>query len=336
MRKKWFFSVLSVLLILALCACNGRTVEKKKPSESKTKTNDVIDSQSTQADLAAIPEIDVQVGKTVLTATLYDNSAAWEFADLLRKGDLTLSLHDYGNFEKTGDLPQKFTASDEKITATTGDIVLYKGNQISLIYGSNQWSYTRLGKIKGVTKAELLSVLGSSNVAVTFRLHKEDAAKSGKVLVAYFSATGTTKTLAQYVREAVGADLYEITPAVPYTEADLAYYTDCRADREQSDPSARPAISGSISNMDEYDVIFIGYPIWHSQAPRIISTFLESYDFSGKTVIPFCTSHSSGIGSSDTNLHTLAPKAKWEAGKRFARDTDKATVFSWVKEFLDS
>lgn len=85
--------------------------------------------------------------------------------------------------------------------------------------------------------------------------------------------------------------------------------------------------------MDDYNVIFLGYPIWHGQAPRIISTFLEAYDFSGKTIISFCTSHSSGIGSSDTNLHSLASEATWEVGKRFAGDTDSKTVAEWVETF---
>ena len=109
-----------------------------------------------------------------------------------------------------------------------------------------------------------------------------------KILVVYFSATGTTETLAQYAAEILDADLYEIIPEKLYTESDLAYYTDGRADQEQNDPSARPAISGSVNNMQEYEKVVIGYPIWHGQAPRIISTFLESYDFSGKTIIPFC------------------------------------------------
>ncbi len=117
-----------------------------------------------------------------------------------------------------------------------------------------------------------------------------------KTLVVYFSCTGTTETLAEYAAEILGADICEIVPAKPYTEEDLAYYTDGRADREQNDPKARPEISGEIENMDNYDTIILGYPIWHGQAPKIIYTFLESYDFSGKTIVPFCTSHSSGIG----------------------------------------
>ena len=155
-------------------------------------------------------------------------------------------------------------------------------------------------------------------------------AAGGKTLVAYFSATNTTRPLAEYAADILSADLYEIVPENPYTEADLAYYTNGRADREQNDSSARPAISGGVESMADYDVIFLGYPIWHGQAPRIISTFLESYDFTGKTIIPFCTSHSSGIGSSDTNLHTLASGASWLAGRRFAGGTSRSTVEDWI------
>jgi len=136
-----------------------------------------------------------------------------------------------------------------------------------------------------------------------------------KTLVAYFSATNTTRPLAEYAADILNADLYEIVPEVPYTDADLAYYTNGRADREQNDSSARPAISGSVANMADYDVIFLGYPIWHGQPPRIISTFLESYDFAGKTIVPFCTSHSSGY--SDSSIKPLAPGANWIAGRRF-------------------
>ena len=277
-------------------------------------------------------EVDVQIGSTVLTATLADNSSAEAFADLLRQGAITVDMHDYNSFEKVGDLPQSIVTNDEKITAEPGDIILYKGNQITIYYDTNTYSFTRLGKIDGVSQAELKALLGTGNVSVTFRLHQEQTAK--KVLVAYFSATGITETVAGYIKDAVGGDIYEITPSVPYTSADLNYSdSDSRTSKEQNDKNARPAISDSVTNMHEYDVIFIGYPIWHGQAPRIISTFLESYDFAGKTIIPFCTSASSGIGSSDTNLHSLASSATWESGKRFAGDTDKATVSEWAKSF---
>lgn len=160
---------------------------------------------------------------------------------------------------------------------------------------------------------------------------KNQPQDTSDILVAYFSCTGTTETIAKYASEYLNSDIYEIVPEDPYTEEDLAYYTDCRADREQNDPSARPAISGTVENMEDYDIVFVGYPIWHGQAPRIISTFLESYDFSGKTIVPFCTSHSSGIGSSDTDLHSLvSDSAVWKEGRRFSGTAAENEVTEWI------
>lgn len=150
------------------------------------------------------------------------------------------------------------------------------------------------------------------------------------MLIAYFSATNNTESVANHLKAILDADLYEITPERPYTSADLNYNTDCRANQEQNDASARPAISGSVSNMEQYDVIFLGYPIWWGQAPKIIYTFLESYDLSGKTIVPFCTSGSSGIGSSASNLHSLASNAAWLNGQRFSGGASRSTVESWV------
>lgn len=143
--------------------------------------------------------------------------------------------------------------------------------------------------------------------------------EKAKALVVYFSCTGNTKAAADKIVELTAADRYEIVPKVPYTAADLNYNnSDCRANREQNDSAARPEISGSVENIEQYDVIFIGYPIWWGQAPKILYTFFESYDydFEGVTIIPFCTSGSSGIGSSAENLHGLAPRAAWKAGAR--------------------
>lgn len=138
------------------------------------------------------------------------------------------------------------------------------------------------------------------------------------VLIAYFSCTGTTKSVAEHIKTKTGGTLFAIEPQVPYTQDDLRYYTNCRADREQADPSARPAIANAVENIDKFDVVFLGYPIWNGQAPKIIYTFLESYDLSGKTIIPFCTSGSSPIGSSATALHGLTSGATWLDGDRFS------------------
>ena len=161
-------------------------------------------------------------------------------------------------------------------------------------------------------------------------LSKPPVPTTADVLIAYFSCTNTTESIAEHIQAETEGTLYEIVPEVPYTADDLKYYTNCRADREQADSTARPAISGSVENIEKYDVVFIGYPIWHGEAPKIIYTFLESYDFSGKVIVPFCTSASSGIGKSDTNLHALASSAEWVSGKRFPSGTSQKTVADWI------
>lgn len=153
------------------------------------------------------------------------------------------------------------------------------------------------------------------------------------VLVAYFSATGNTEHIAQHIQTALDADLYAIVPEEPYRDSDLNYSDDgCRANREQNDPDARPAIAGTLEHSEDYDVLFLGYPIWWGQAPKIICTFLESYDFGGMTIVPFCTSGSSSIGSSAENLHSLAPDANWLPGQRFDGSASQEEVAAWVEE----
>ena len=152
-----------------------------------------------------------------------------------------------------------------------------------------------------------------------------------KVLVAYFSATGTTKGVAEHIANGLNADIYEIVSEDPYTDADLNYNdNNSRTTIEMNDPNARPAISGSVENMEQYDIIFVGYPIWWGEAPRIVSTFMESYDFSGKTIVPFCTSGGSGIGSSASNLERLTSGATWLDGRRLNGSDSQDTVMEWV------
>lgn len=159
----------------------------------------------------------------------------------------------------------------------------------------------------------------------------EEAGSSGGVLVAYFSATGNTRGVAELIAAELGGDVYEIVPAEPYTEADLNYSdSSSRTTAEMNDPDARPAISGELPDMAQYDAVFLGYPIWWSQAPRIISTFLESCDLSGKTVVPFCTSGGSGIGSSAAGLEALTEGAQWLEGRRFSAGASAEEVAEWV------
>ena len=158
-----------------------------------------------------------------------------------------------------------------------------------------------------------------------------DSTDTVKVLVAYFSATNTTEGVAKTIADSLGADLYEITPEQPYTSADLDYHDDkSRSTIEMNDPNSRPAISGSVENMDQYDIVFIGYPIWWGDAPRILSTFVESYSFSGKMVVPFCTSGGSGVGSSASNLEGLTSGATWLSGTRLNGNASRSSVAEWI------
>lgn len=134
-----------------------------------------------------------------------------------------------------------------------------------------------------------------------------------KVLTAYFSASGVTEKLAKRLASAIGADLYEVQPEVPYTSADLDW-TDkkSRSSVEMNDKSFRPAIAGKVENMDQYDVIFVAFPIWWYVAPTIVNTFLEQYDFSGKTIVPLATSGSSGMGNTNKELAPLLSGSRIE------------------------
>ena len=155
--------------------------------------------------------------------------------------------------------------------------------------------------------------------------------ESSKILVAYFSATNNIEGVAQKLADGLGADLYEITPEQPYTDADLNYNdSDSRSSVEMNDPSARPAISGSVENMEQYDVVFIGYPIWWGIAAWPVDSFISANDFTGKTVIPFCTSSSSGLGQSGELLRDAAGTGNWLEGQRFQSRASKDTVKEWV------
>jgi flavodoxin len=154
-----------------------------------------------------------------------------------------------------------------------------------------------------------------------------------KILVAYFSCNGTTRAVAESLADVLGADLHEITPAVPYTPADLNWRDkQSRSSIEMADRSFRPAITGEVANMNDYEVIFVGFPIWWYTAPTIIHTFLESYDFSGKTIVLFATSGGSGFGKTAENLgSSVSPTAKIVEGKLLNGSPSRKESAAWVE-----
>ena len=154
----------------------------------------------------------------------------------------------------------------------------------------------------------------------------------GPTLVAYFSATGTTARAARAISDAIGADLYEIAPAEPYTSADLNWNDRAsRSSREMDDESCRPAIAGTVSNMDAYDTVFVGFPVWWYVEPRIIDTFLESYDFSGKTVVPFATSGGSGLGRAPQRMQQIAAGSTVTGGKLLNGRQSADALRAWAE-----
>ena len=149
-------------------------------------------------------------------------------------------------------------------------------------------------------------------------------------LVAYFSASGVTAKVAETLAEAIGADIFEIAPETPYTNADLNWMDKkSRSSIEMSDPSSRPAIARTRDNMGEYDTVFVGFPIWWYVAPTIINTFLESHDMTGKTIIPFATSGGSGMGKTNEKLQTSCPNNRILEGKVFNANVSKADIVTW-------
>ena len=156
---------------------------------------------------------------------------------------------------------------------------------------------------------------------------------TGKALVVYFSATGTTKGVAQRLAGAIGADIFEIVPAQPYTEADLNWRNkQSRSSVEMADRKSRPAVAKAAPDLAEYTTVYVGFPIWWYREPSIIDTFVESNaaGLAGKTIIPFATSGGSGMGDSTANLQALAPKAKVAEGRRFRASVDADTLKAWA------
>ena len=171
----------------------------------------------------------------------------------------------------------------------------------------------------------------STAVSCAKKEENKAIADDKKVLVAYYSATGHTRTDAEHVARIMSADLFEIEPVEPYTEADLDWQNDkSRSSIEMHDPAVRPAIKGLPDNLDSYDVIFIGFPNWWDQPPRVINTFIEQANLNGKTVVPFMTSGSSSIDNSEALLHAAYPNINWLKGMR-TTDASEKQYSEWAR-----
>ena len=182
-----------------------------------------------------------------------------------------------------------------------------------------------------VKTSEAASNTNDEIVEDTSTENTDGSEENSGVLVVYFSATGTTKGVAEKIAAITGADTYEIKAAQEYTDADLNWNdSDSRSTKEQNDSSVRPEIGSDAISLDGYSTVYIGYPIWWGEEPRIMDTFVESYNFDGITLIPFCTSGGSGIGRSGQNLADNAGSGTWLEGKRFGGGVSEDELRSWI------
>ena len=278
----------------------------------------------------------------VPSSSAYANGVAWAAANgiVTGYGDGRFGLNAPVTRQQIAAILWRYDGSETVETAASftdsASISSYAAHAVNwaaangIIAGRNDGSFDPTGN---ATRAQVAVILYRylTGTASQTPDQGETPEDSANILIAYFSCTGNTESIANHLDSILDADVYEINPEVPYTDADLNYGDpNSRTSIEMNDPNARPAISEGVENMEDYDIIFLGYPIWWGDAPRIISTFLESYDFSGKTIIPFCTSGSSGIGSSASDLEALTEGATWLDGQRFSGNASEATVESWV------
>lgn len=268
--------------------------------------------------VAAIKSVSLKIGKKKVTKKTYTMKQGEK-----KKLKVTVS-------PKKGKKKIKFTTS-KRNTAT----VSKNGTITAKKAGTAKIKVTvKAGKTKRTTwmKVKVTKPSGTDKNTTTEQPETPNPVVERKSIVVYFSCTDNTKTIAEYVAESTDADIYRIEPSIPYTSADLNYTNaDSRTSKEQNDMAARPAITGELPVLNGYENVYIGYPIWHGQAPKILYTFVENCSLSGKTVIPFCTSASSGIGTSVINLQAVdTGQATWLTGRRFSGSSPNSDVESWI------
>ena len=297
MKRK--FSIFAVILLaLALVACQSNEKPVTNDSAQSAQTDS---SQSAQADNSKSTQTDNSQSAQADNSKNTENTTE-EKSDRTNSDQTT---NDQTNNDRTNtDQTTAGQTNDKESDHDTSDAVNENQTGTEEKYGTEDSSTTE----------------------------DTDVQEKSKVLVIYFSATGTTAGIGRKIANITGADIYEIKAAQEYTAADLNWNdSDSRTTKEQDDPSARPEIGSNQVSLDGYTTIFIGYPIWWGEEPRIMDTFVESYDFGGITMIPFCTSGSSGIGRSGRNLADKAGSGRWLDGKRFGAGASEDSIRSWIE-----
>lgn len=292
---KRILSFLLVLLLLTLTACGSAGGNLPSSLSTATEPTPASNAAGTNADNPKPAPVTSAETTTEITAA----EATTDTTAVEATAETTVPTEATSEATTAAATAETAAATTEATTAATTE--------------ATTAATTAAATTEATTAATTAEATEATTVAET------DAPGGGKALILYFSCTGTTRTAAERIAALCDADLMEIVPAEPYSAADLSYNNDsCRANREMNDPDARPAIAGDPIDLADYDTVFLGYPIWWGTMPRIINTFLDTYDLSGKVVLPFCTSGSSGIATSVSAIRDAEPDADVRDGLRIS------------------
>ncbi len=324
--KKTVSIILSLVMMLSLmltgCAAENETIKENteivlqidNPLMAVNGTEKEIDNEGTT------PLI--QNGRTLLPVRAIIEEIGGSVAWNGEKKEVTLNYGD-DEIKLTIDNTDAFQ-NGNKVVLDTAPTIIGDRTMLPIRFIAESFKFD----VKWEAETQKVIITKKTKVSEQpVNIEDETAAGGNRSAVIYFSCTNNTKKLAEKIAKATGADILEIVPSVPYTSADLNYNGDCRANREQNDDTARPDIATKFE-LDNYDTIYLGYPIWWGTMPKIINTFLETYDLSGKTVMPFCTSGSSGIGTSVNAIRKYLPDVK--DGMRGTTSTTETEINAWI------
>lgn len=277
------------------------------------------------------------------TATLYDNAATRELVSRLENGNITVTLNSSGGFEIWGALGFSLPTSNEQITAQPGDVILYNGSNICLMYGSNSWSYTRLGHIDNLSENELRTFLkaGESNISVTLSLQPASTGPDGNTLVIYYSYTGNCHEIVQTLTSQIDADVVRIQPYDKTQQYEANGYAIGMQlleaiNANPNSPDSYPAIDPVDVDLAGYDNFIIVVPLWWSQMAAIMQTYLFNHgpEMAGKKVALIVSSHSSGISGVVADAKRLIPGAEWMGDALWINSANHSNRAAMIKEWL--
>ena len=277
------------------------------------------------------------------TATLYDNAATRELVSRLENGNITVTLNSSGGFEIWGALGFSLPTSNEQITAQPGDVILYNGSNICLMYGSNSWSYTRLGHIDNLSENELRTFLkaGESNISVTLSLQPASTGPDGNTLVIYYSYTGNCNEIVQTLTSQIDADVVRIQPYDKTQQYEANGYAIGMQlleaiNANPNSPDSYPAIDPVDVDLAGYDNFIIVVPLWWSQMAAIMQTYLFNHgpEMAGKNVALIVSSHSSGISGVVADAKRLIPGAEWMGDALWINSANHSNRAAMIEEWL--